>query len=130
MWFFLIKAIAGSIIGNATATWFKKTKLGVWFYNKVDSLYNWAAERYNVKVLTELTITGKVAQFGRGAISDVSGKLMTQFANNLEEILDTEGNENPAPSEDGEDEKNSETELNLLKIVALQANQSLYNRNH
>ncbi|MAT02232.1 MAG: carbon monoxide dehydrogenase [Acidimicrobiaceae bacterium] len=73
----------------------------------------------NVKVLTELTITGKVAQFGRGAISDVSGKLMTQFANNLEEILDTEGNENPAPSEDGEDEKNSETELNLLKIVAL-----------
>ena len=73
----------------------------------------------NVKVLTELTITGKVAQFGRGAISDVSGKLMTQFANNLEEILDTEGNENPAPSEDGEDEKNSDTELNLLKIVAL-----------
>ena len=73
----------------------------------------------NVKVLTELTITGKVAQFGRGAISDVSGKLMTQFANNLEEILDTEGNENPAPSEDGEDEKNAETELNLLKIVAL-----------
>lgn len=73
----------------------------------------------NVKVLTELTITGKVAQFGRGAISDVSGKLMTQFANNLEEILDTEGNENPAPIEDGEDEKNSETELNLLKIVAL-----------
>lgn len=73
----------------------------------------------NVKVLTELTITGKVAQFGRGAISDVSGKLMTQFANNLEEILDTEGNKNPAPSEDGEDEKNSETELNLLKIVAL-----------
>tara|TARA_A200000159_G_C7298239_1_gene328876 strand:- start:42 stop:284 length:243 start_codon:yes stop_codon:yes gene_type:complete len=53
MWFFLIKAIAGSIIGNATATWFKKTKLGVWFYNKVDSLYNWAAERYNVKVLTD-----------------------------------------------------------------------------
>lgn len=73
----------------------------------------------NVKVLTELTITGKVAQFGRGAISDVSGKLMTQFANNLEEILDTESNENPAAAEDGEDEKNSETELNLLKIVAL-----------
>ena len=73
----------------------------------------------NVKVLTELTITGKVAQFGRGSISDVSGKLMTQFANNLEEILDTEGNENPAAAEDGEDEKNSETELNLLKIVAL-----------
>lgn len=53
MWFWIIKAIAGSIIGNATATWFKDTKLGVWFYNKMDSLYNWAAERYNIKVLTD-----------------------------------------------------------------------------
>tara|TARA_B100001287_G_C22652994_1_gene516172 strand:- start:250 stop:492 length:243 start_codon:yes stop_codon:yes gene_type:complete len=53
MWFFLIKAIAGSIIGNATATWFKDTKMGVWFYNKVDQLYNWAAKRYNVKLLTD-----------------------------------------------------------------------------
>ena len=53
MWFFLIKAIAGSIIGNASSTWFKKTKAGVWFYNKTDSLYNWAAERYNVKILTD-----------------------------------------------------------------------------
>jgi len=53
MWFWLIKSITGSIIGNASAEWFKKTKLGVWFYNKVDKLYNWAAERYNIKVLTE-----------------------------------------------------------------------------
>ena len=53
MWFFLIKAIAGAIIGNATATWFKDTKMGVWFYNKVDSLYNWAAKRYDIKVLTD-----------------------------------------------------------------------------
>lgn len=53
MWFFLIKAIAGSIIGNASSTWFKKTKAGVWFYNKVDQLYNWAADRYNIKILTD-----------------------------------------------------------------------------
>lgn len=53
MWFWLIKSITGSIIGNASAEWFKKTKLGVWFFNKVDKLYNWAAERYNIKVLTE-----------------------------------------------------------------------------
>ena len=53
MWFFLIKAMAGAIIGNATATWFKDTKMGVWFYNKVDSLYNWAAKRYDIKVLTD-----------------------------------------------------------------------------
>ena len=53
MWFWLIKSITGSIIGNASAEWFKKTKLGVWFFNKVDRLYNWADERYNIKVLTE-----------------------------------------------------------------------------
>ena len=53
MWFWLIKSITGSIIGNASAEWFKKTKLGVWFFNKVDRLYNWAAEKYNLKVLTE-----------------------------------------------------------------------------
>ena len=53
MWFWLIKSITGSIIGNASAEWFKKTKLGVWFFNKVDRLYNWAAEKYNIKVLTE-----------------------------------------------------------------------------
>ena len=53
MWFWLIKAITGSIIGNATAEWFKKTRLGIWFYNKMDSLYNWAAHKYNIKILTE-----------------------------------------------------------------------------
>ena len=53
MWFFLIKAIAGSIIGNATATWFKKTKFGLWFYKKVEQCYNWAAERYDIDILTK-----------------------------------------------------------------------------
>ena len=53
MWIWMIRAIAGSILGNATAEWFKKTKLGVWFYNKVDSVYKWAAKRYKLKMLTE-----------------------------------------------------------------------------
>jgi carbon monoxide dehydrogenase subunit G len=37
-----------------------------------------------VTVTTDLTITGKVAQFGRGALADVSDKLLKQFVNNLE----------------------------------------------
>ena len=45
--------MAGEIIGQATNAWFRDTKMGVWFYNKVDSLYNWAAKRYNVKLLTD-----------------------------------------------------------------------------
>ena len=32
-----------------------------------------------VTVTTDLTITGKVAQFGRGALADVSTKLLGQF---------------------------------------------------
>lgn len=39
-----------------------------------------------VSVVTDLTITGKVAQFGRGVLADVSAKLMDQFA----EALDAE----------------------------------------
>ena len=52
MYFFLLRAIMGSIVGNASATWFKKTKLGLWFYKKVDQCYNWAAKRYDIQVLT------------------------------------------------------------------------------
>jgi uncharacterized protein len=43
-----------------------------------------------VMVTTDLQITGKVAQFGRGIIGDVSKKLMEQFANNLNAMLDAE----------------------------------------
>ena len=39
---------------------------------------------------TDLHITGKVAQFGRGIIGDVSKKLMEQFAANLNTMLDTD----------------------------------------
>ena len=37
-----------------------------------------------VDVNTDLSITGKVAQFGRGVLADVSSKLMGQFVENLE----------------------------------------------
>ena len=38
----------------------------------------------HVEVTTDLSITGKVAQFGRGALADVSNKLLGQFVTNLE----------------------------------------------
>jgi carbon monoxide dehydrogenase subunit G len=37
-----------------------------------------------VHIDTDLNITGKVAQFGRGVMADVSSKLLGQFASNLE----------------------------------------------
>ncbi len=44
-------------------------------------------------VATDLRISGKVAQFGRGVMGDVSEKLMTQFANNLNTMLDAEADD-------------------------------------
>jgi carbon monoxide dehydrogenase subunit G len=45
-----------------------------------------------VDVTTDLSITGKVAQFGRGVLVDVSSKLMGQFVENLErDVLTTAG---------------------------------------
>ena len=48
-------------------------------------------------VETDLHITGKVAQFGRGIMGDVSKKLMNQFATNLNTMLDQE----PRPGSTG-----------------------------
>ncbi len=38
-------------------------------------------------VKTDLTISGKVAQFGRGALADVSDKLLAQFSDNLNQLI-------------------------------------------
>ena len=69
-----------------------------------------------VSVHTDLTITGKVAQFGRGVLADVSRKLMGQFADNLAALVaaDVASDETPAapdteaeaddPSQDAEAE--------------------------
>ena len=40
-----------------------------------------------VSVVTDLTVTGKVAQFGRGVLADVSAKLLDQFVLCLEETV-------------------------------------------
>jgi uncharacterized protein len=49
-----------------------------------------------VSVSTNLTISGPLAQFGRGAIAEVSGKLLGQFATNLRTMLENGGGATPA----------------------------------
>jgi carbon monoxide dehydrogenase subunit G len=44
-----------------------------------------------VDVTTDLTITGKAAQFGRGVMQDVAGRLVDQFAGNLEQVIGARG---------------------------------------
>jgi carbon monoxide dehydrogenase subunit G len=45
-------------------------------------------------VHTDLSISGKVAQFGRGALADVSDKLLAQLSENLNQLISAA----PAPS--------------------------------
>ncbi|MDQ4052504.1 MAG: SRPBCC family protein [Actinomycetota bacterium] len=52
----------------------------------------------DVEVLTDLAITGKPAQFGRGVMQDVSDKLLGQFVQCLEDRLAGPGE--PAEGED------------------------------
>jgi uncharacterized protein len=53
----------------------------------------------DVVIDTDLSITGKVAQFGRGVMGDVSSKLLGEFARCLEEDL-LSGNDAPAEAEE------------------------------
>jgi carbon monoxide dehydrogenase subunit G len=49
-----------------------------------------------VAIETDLMIRGKVAQFGRGVIGEVSQRLIGQFAGNIEQLLTSNGSAAPA----------------------------------
>ena len=51
MWFWVISAIAGGILGNAADSWFADTKLGIWFYKKVDDVSTCASKKLGLKIL-------------------------------------------------------------------------------
>jgi carbon monoxide dehydrogenase subunit G len=53
-----------------------------------------------VNIDTDLNITGKVAQFGRGVMADVSSKLLGQFAENLQRDV-LSGSASDAPTDPG-----------------------------
>lgn len=56
------------------------------------------SSRTKCTVTTDLTISGKVAQFGRGALADVSDKLLAQFADNLNQLIASSPAAEPAPT--------------------------------
>jgi uncharacterized protein len=55
-----------------------------------------------VAVVTDLTITGRVAQFGRGVLADVSSKLLGQFVDCLESKLLTDSAASGTPASGGD----------------------------
>jgi carbon monoxide dehydrogenase subunit G len=72
-----------------------------------------------VSITTDLTISGKAAQFGRGVLADVSGNLIAQFAKRLE--ADLLGDAAPASVAAASvvAEHDSVESVDLLKVVAL-----------
>jgi len=50
-------------------------------------------DRTRVDVATEITITGKAAQFGRGVMQDVAGRIIDQFSANLAAMMTAGGTE-------------------------------------
>lgn len=59
-------------------------------------------DQTNVVVHTTLNVTGKPAQFGRGVMAEVGGKLVGMFATNLAAMLAAEPAEEPAAADDEE----------------------------
>ncbi|MED5810927.1 SRPBCC family protein [Mycolicibacterium sp. 050232] len=72
----VLKANGKETRGNGTASAIVTAQL------KEDS-----AESTTVVVTTDLAISGKAAQFGRGVLADVAGSLIDQFAKSLEAEL-------------------------------------------
>ena len=60
-----------------------------------------------VSVMTDLTVSGKVAQFGRGVLGEVSAKLLGQFVDALEADLAKQGATETDPSDPSEPEAES-----------------------
>ena len=73
----------------------------------------------SVTVNTDLSVTGKVAQFGRGAMADISDKLLAQFVVNLNALIaEQPATAAPAPTEGVRTIESAEVApLNLLSAA-------------
>jgi len=76
------------------------------------------ASRTKCVVTTDLTISGKVAQFGRGALADVSDKLLAQFTENLNALITSAPSE-PAPTPAGEPQTSGVRQIEAADVAPL-----------
>jgi carbon monoxide dehydrogenase subunit G len=74
-----------------------------------------------VVITTDLAISGKAAQFGRGVLADVSGNLIAQFARSLEaELLGGAAASTSAPSAEAATAAAQPADsVDLLKVIAV-----------
>ena len=76
------------------------------------------ATRTKCVVTTDLTISGKVAQFGRGALADVSDKLLAQFTENLNTLI-TSAPAAPAPAPASEPQPSGVRQIESADVAPL-----------
>jgi carbon monoxide dehydrogenase subunit G len=74
-------------------------------------------EQTRVTVHTNLNVTGKPAQFGRGVMSEVSGKLIGIFAANLAEMLSAAPAPDAAPATDSADSPATDSADSLAAVA-------------
>ncbi|WP_111720798.1 SRPBCC family protein [Homoserinimonas sp. OAct 916] len=71
----------------------------------------------SIEVITDLSVTGKPAQFGRGVIQDVSDKLLGQFVDCISKKLNPAAEEEP-PAAETEGGAGSEGAAPAIKVPA------------
>ncbi|TDD39595.1 carbon monoxide dehydrogenase [Nonomuraea terrae] len=80
-----------------------------------------------VTVETSFNVTGRPAQFGRGVMAEVGGKLIEKFADNLARLL-SEPTVEPAPAATADEERHlaavPETEEELRPVATLRASRT------
>jgi uncharacterized protein len=69
---------------------------------KVRSMLEGQGGQTHVVVHTTLNVTGRPAQFGRGVMAEVGGKLIGVFASNLADMLSAESAQQPADGKSGD----------------------------
>jgi|TARA_R110002110_G_scaffold42549_5_gene133385 hypothetical protein len=50
MYYFLLKSVLGSIVGSSFYNWWKDTRLGIWFQQKLDSALEKVQKRYDLQI--------------------------------------------------------------------------------
>ncbi|MFM8793808.1 MAG: SRPBCC family protein [Acidimicrobiales bacterium] len=80
-----------------------------------------SAGETKVNVSTDLTITGKVAQFGRGAMADISDKLLSQFVENLNTLIASQPAAAAAPQAEAPAPAATEATTGVRKIEGPEA---------
>ena len=50
MYWYLLKTILSSVLGSSFYQWFKNTKVGVWWQDKLDDFMEYVSVKYDINI--------------------------------------------------------------------------------